>query len=181
MSVIDTLTERNADFAAHFTHELSIAPKLGTMVITCADPRVDPAHILGLELGDAVVIRNIAGRITPTTLQAMGMLGMVAQAERIDTSNGLNLIVLHHTDCGITRLTAKTEVLAGYFGINPENLDSKAVGNPYEAVAVDVAALKANPALPDGWVVSGLVYNVKTGVVETVVPPAQLRETANAA
>src|SRR5689334_17435314 len=109
MATIETLIERNAEFVAHdFTPNLTFLPNLRAMLITCADHRVDPAHILGLALGDAVVIRNIGGRITPATLQMMGLLGMVTQAEGINMANGLNLVILHHTDCGITRLVDKT-------------------------------------------------------------------------
>lgn len=177
MTVIDTLIERNAEFAAHhFNPDLSFMPALRTIVIGCVDPRVDPAHILGLKLGEVVILRNIAGRINPTTLQMMGMLGMVAQAEGINPGSGFNLVVLHHTDCGITRLESKPEVLAGYFGIDKAEVATKAVTDPRAAVAVDVAALKANPSLPDGWIVSGLVYDVETGLVETVVAPAPLRD-----
>lgn len=182
MTTIDTLTERNAEFAAHqFNAELSILPTLRTMVIGCGDPRVDPAHVLGLALGDVVAIRNIGGRITPATLQMMAMLGMVAQVEGINPGNNFNLVVLHHTDCGITRLEGKAEILAGYFGVGKEQLAAKAVTDPYAAVVVDVEALRANPSIPDGWIVSGLVYDVETGLVETVVAPAPLRPGSKSA
>jgi len=65
--------------------------------------------------------------------------------------------------------------LSSYFGIGQEGLLAKAVTDPHAAVAVDVATLKAIPALPDNWLVSGLVYDVTTGLVEIVVPPAPLR------
>ncbi len=67
-------------------------------------------------------------------------------------------------------------MLAGYFGIGKEQLEAKAVADPRASVAVDVAALKANPNLPGEWVVSGLVYDVTTGLVETVVAPAPLHD-----
>ncbi len=116
MNTLDTLIERNHDFAErYFVSDLPLMPTLRTIVISCADPRVDPAHLLGLKPGEAVVLRNIGGRITPSTLQAIGMLGAIAQTEGINTNGPLNLIVLHHTHCGITRLESKTELLAGYF------------------------------------------------------------------
>ena len=172
MSTLDTLIERNHDFAEqHFTADLPLMPTLPAIVISCADPRVDPAHLLGLEPGEALVLRNIGGRITPSTLQAMGMLRTIAQIEGINPNGPFNLIVLHHTDCGITRLEGKTEMLAGYFGIDPAAVTSKAVSDPHRAVAVDVATLKALAVLPQGWLISGLVYDVATGQVEVVVPP----------
>ncbi len=176
MTTFDTLVERNQDFASHeFSKDLSMMPILRAMIIGCLDPRVDPAHLLGLKPGEAVVIRNVGGRITPGTLQTMGMLGRIAQAEGANLGGEFHLIVLQHTHCGIAHLEGTPEMLASYFGIGKEGLLAKAVTDPRAAVAVDVAALKAIPALPGNWLVSGLVYDVATGLVEVVVPPAPLR------
>jgi carbonic anhydrase len=105
----------------------------------------------------------------------MAMLRIVAKANGGEIGQGWNLIVLHHTDCGITCLAHSPELLAKHFGVAPEDLDDLAIADPYKAVAVDVAALKANPLLPGGFLVSGLVYDVATGRIELVVPPALLR------
>src|SRR5258708_26091725 len=114
MTTLEPFTERNQDLAEQrSTGALPLMPTLRTMVISCMDPRVDPAHLLGLEQGEALVLRNIGGRITPSTLEAMGMLQTIAQAEGINPNGPFNLIVLHHTDCGITRLEGKSEMLAG--------------------------------------------------------------------
>ena len=72
------------------------------------------------------------------------------------------------------RLLEGTEII-GHFGVAPTDLDALAITDPHAAVAVDVAALKANPLLPGEFIVSGLVYDVATGQVEVVVPPALLR------
>jgi carbonic anhydrase len=66
-------------------------------------------------------------------------------------------------------------MLTDYFEIPKEELQAKAVPDPRAAVAVDVAALRATPALPREWLVSGLVYDVATGLIDIVVPPAPLR------
>ena len=139
------------------------------------DPRVDPADIFGLVPGEAAVIRNVGGRITPATLQTMAMLRMVAKASGGDIGPGWNLIVLHHNDCGINCLAHSPELLAKYFGVSLADLDALAIANPHKAVAVDVAALKANPLLPGGFLVTGLVYDVTTGRIEIVVPTSRLR------
>jgi carbonic anhydrase len=174
---VSTLTARNAGFARHgFAPGGSMMPALQTIVIGCADPRVDPAHVLGLANGDALVIRNVGGRFTPGTLQIMATLRAVAEAEGGAPGPGWNLIVLQHTDCGITRLGGQPELLASTFGIDAADLPSKAVSDPRAAVAVDVAEIKANPFLPAQFIVSGLVYDVSTGLIETVVAPALLRE-----
>jgi carbonic anhydrase len=182
VTTIDTLLDRNRRFAASgLPADLRLFPKLETIVIACADPRVDPAAVLGLELGDALIIRNVGGRVTTDTLQTMAALRTIAQVEGATPRPGWNLIVLHHTDCGITRLGEHTGLLAGVFGIDPADLDGKAIGDPAAAVTADVATIKANPFLPAAFLVSGLVYDVATGLIDVVVPPAPLRpeETAD--
>ena len=176
MTVIDTLTQRNAAYArTRFSADLKMMPSLKTMIIGCVDPRVDPFDIFGLSPGETAVIRNVGGRVTPATLELMAMLRMVAKSSGGELGPGWNLVVLHHTDCGINCLAHSPEVLAKHFGVNPADLDALAITDPYEAVAVDVAALKSNLKLPGEFLVSGLVYDVTTGRVETVVPPAPLR------
>jgi len=179
--MVSTLTTRNADFARHgFVPGRSMMPTLKTLVIGCVDPRVDPAHVLGLADGDALVIRNIGGRWTPGALQTMATLRAIAEAEGATPGPGWNLIVLQHTDCGITRLGGQPDLLAGTFGIDAADLPAKAAGDPRAAVAVDVAEIKANPFLPADFIVSGLVYDVRTGLIETVTAPSKLRDGAAA-
>ena len=176
---VSTLCARNADFARHrFVPGRSLMPALKTLVIGCVDSRVDPAHILGLADGDALVIRNIGGRWTPGALQTIATLRAIGEAE--GETGVENLIVLQHTDCGITRLGGRPELVVRTFGIDAADLPAKAVGDPRAAVAVDLAEIKANPDVPAQLIVSGLVYDVSTGLVETVVAPGMLRETAAA-
>jgi len=186
MTTFDTLMKRNKDFAAQQAAADLLMPSLPTalpnvkvLIIGCADMRVDPAHVLGIKAGEAVVVRNIGGRITPGTLQLMGLLNRIAQVAEANPGGGgeFDLIVLHHTDCGITRLAGDPDMLTDYFEISKEEIEAKAITDPRAAVAIDVAALRTNPALPAEWLVSGLVYNVATGLIDVVVPPAPLRNT----
>jgi len=153
-------------------------PSLHTLIISCADPRVDPAHILGLEPGEAVVLRNVGGRVTPGTLQLLTMLLQVptgANASASANASPFQLIVLHHTDCGITRLASNTEMIAEYFGVPPAELPAKAIADPRAAVASDIAMLRAIPEVPSAILVSGLVYDTETGLIDVVVPLAPIR------
>jgi carbonic anhydrase len=168
MTVTETLRERNAAFAAQLLEPPDAIPKLRTLVVTCADPRVDPAHVLGLELGEAAVIRNIGGRITPATLQAIAMLAVVVAD--FGASGGFELIVLQHTDCGIKRLSEYDDLMGSYFDVPIAELPAKHLTDPHKATAVDVATLRANPAMPDDLVISGLVYDVVTGRVTSPYP-----------
>jgi carbonic anhydrase len=177
MDFLDTLTARNADFAGNgFSADLKMLPSAKTMVIGCVDPRVDPMDILKLKPGEAAVIRNVGGRINPALLETLALLRTVSKAAGQEVGVGWNLIVLHHTDCGIVGCYRHAPgLLARYMGVPPDSLDGLAVTDPYQAVAIDVAALKANPLLPGGFTVSGLVYDVANGRIQTVVAPTLLR------
>jgi carbonic anhydrase len=182
MSTLESLLERNKRFAAQQSTAGALMPSLPTalpnvkaVIIGCADMRVDPAHVLGIQPGEAVVIRNIGGRITPGLLEQLGLLGRIGEVAAAVPGGGgeFHLIVLHHTDCGITRLAGDPAMLAQYFRVPEAEVKSKAITDPRAAVALDVAALRAIPALPSAWLISGLVYDVATGRVEVVVPAAR--------
>jgi carbonic anhydrase len=175
-TVATQLTQRNADFAAHrFATGLRLMPRLKTIIIACVDPRVEPSDVLGVELGEAAVIRNVGGRVTPALLRELVMLRTVTQVAGGELGPGWELIVLHHTDCGITRLEHSPELLATFFDTDEEQVAAKAITDPRASVAIDVAALKAEPSLPGEIVVTGLVYDVATGHIETILAPSFLR------
>jgi carbonic anhydrase len=133
--------------------------------------------VLGIKPGEALVLRNIGGRVTQGLVEQLGLLRRVGQITGQVPGGGgeFHLIVLHHTDCGITRLARDPAKLAHFFQIPEAELPAKAVTDPRAAVAVDVAALRTLPALSAKWLLSGLVYDVATGLVEGVVPPAPIR------
>jgi carbonic anhydrase len=186
MNYFDSVLQRNKDFAAQQSTSGALMPSLPralpnvrAVIIGCADMRVDPAHVLGIKPGEAVVMRNIGGRITPGLLEQLGLLGRIGEvAGEIPGGGGeFHIIVVQHTDCGITRLAGDTDKLARYFQLQEGEVKTKSVSDPRAAVAVDVATLRAVPGLPAKWFLSGLVYNVATGLVEVVVPPAPIRTT----
>jgi carbonic anhydrase len=175
MDVIATFTKRNEAFSQHrFTDHLKMLPSLRTMIIGCVDPRVDPFELFALEPGEAAVIRNVGGRVTPNIFQTLGLLRVVSKVNGAEVGRGWNLIVLHHTDCGIRCLHEVQEPLAAYLGAATSGLEGMAIDDPFAAVAVDVAALKASPKTPAGLLVTGMVYDVATGLVKIVVPSAPL-------
>jgi carbonic anhydrase len=184
MKTLDSFLERNKDFAAQQSAAGTLPPSLPdatpqvkAVIIGCVDMRVDPAHVLGIKPGEALVIRNVGGRVTPVLLEELRLLGRIGQVMKKSPGGGgeYHLIVLHHTDCGITRLVGDPQMLAHYFQIEEREVTEKSVPDPYASVKVDVAALRAIPALPAQWIISGLVYDVATGVVEVIVPPSPLR------
>ena len=186
MNNLESMLERNKQFAAQQSAAGTLLPSLPralpnvkAIIIGCADMRVDPAHLFGLRPGEAVVMRNIGGRITPGLLQQLGLLARIGEvAGEVPGGGGeFHLILLQHTDCGITRLANDPVILSQYFQIPETDLKTKAVTDPRAAIAIDVALLRTIPALPGAWLLSGLVYDVATGRVETVVPPAPIRNS----
>ena len=125
-------------------------------------------------------MRNIGGRITPGLLEQLGLLGRIGEvAGEIPGGGGeFHIIVLQHTDCGITRLAGNPAMLAHYFQIPEGELKRKAVTDPRDAVTADVASLRSILSLPSAWLISGLVHDVATGLVEIIVPPARIRAAA---
>jgi carbonic anhydrase len=176
MNPVDELIERNRRFAEHHQPGLPGLPRLGMCIIACPDPRVDPAQILGLGLGDAAVVRAAAGRISPIVLQQL--LFLQATGAALGAGNApFELLLMQHTDCGIRHFTSPDarDGLAAFLGCAVEELDGKSVENPHAAIVVDIDALAANPLIPDSLSVSGLVYDVHTGRAELVERRSPLR------
>jgi carbonic anhydrase len=151
---LDSMLQRNKEFAAEQSAAGALMPSLPrampnvkAVIIGCADMRVDPAQLFELEPGEAVVLRNIGGRITLGLMEELGMLGRIGQvAGEVPGGGGeFHLIVLQHTDCGITRLAGDPAMLTHYFQIQESELKAKAVTDPRAAVAGDVATLGRFP------------------------------------
>jgi carbonic anhydrase len=173
MTALETLLARHAEFLDSEFEPLPPPPSLSAVLLTCVDARVDPAHTLGLELGEAAVLRNVGGRVTPALVETLGLLAAVLEAG--GPIDSLELILLQHTECGMAKLADRGDLLCSYLGVAAEELASKAPADPRAAVEADFEALRADPPLSGGRLtVSGLVFDVATGAVETVVPPTRV-------
>jgi carbonic anhydrase len=174
-NTVDHLLSRNAEFAdRHDVAGLPLLPTGGMIVIGCVDPRVDPALVMGLEPGEAVVIRNIGGRVTPGTMRTLALLAAINRSTGTRPGDGWNLVVVHHSDCGITRLLGHPDALAAELGVSPDTLDPDSITDPRASLAVDIQALQANPMLPSGLIVSGLLYHTAAGRLEVEIPPSRV-------
>lgn len=169
---IDTALERNGTFAAAGGHEGAVVfPSLRLFVITCLDPRVDPAHILGLALGDAIVVRNVGGRITREVINDVAFIGQIAE-NMVPDGRLFEVAVIHHTQCGSGALDDETfrRRYAERIGAEQSTLREHAVLDPAATVTRDVERLRSAPAISPRVTASGHVYDVATGLVETVLP-----------
>jgi carbonic anhydrase len=169
---IEPALERNRAFAAAGGHEGAVVfPNLRLFVITCMDPRVDPAHILGLELSDAMVIRNGGGRVTEEVIDDVAFIGQIAETA-VPDGPLFEVAVIHHTQCGSGALAddAFRHRYAERTGLEESALREYAVLDPVATVTVDVERLRSAPAISPRVRVSGHVYDVVTGLVEIVIP-----------
>jgi carbonic anhydrase len=172
---IDPALERNRAFAAAGGHEGAVVfPNLRLFVITCIDPRVDPAHFLGLGLSDALVVRNVGGRVTAEVINDVAFIGQIAENALPDGSL-FEVAVIHHTQCGAGALADDTfrRTYAERIGAEESTLREHAVLDPAATVTRDVERLRSAPAISPRVTVSGHVYDVVTGLVETVIPASR--------
>jgi carbonic anhydrase len=169
---IDSALERNRAFAAAGGHQGAVVfPNLRLFVITCLDPRTDPAHFLGLDLSDAMVVRNVGGRVTPEVINDVAFIGQLAETALADGPL-FEVAVIHHTQCGTGALADDTfrHRYAERIGVEESTLREHAVLDPTATVTRDVERLRSAPAISPRVTVSGHVYDVVTGLVETVIP-----------
>jgi carbonic anhydrase len=169
---ITTALERNRAFAAGGGHKGAVVfPALRLFVITCLDPRVDPAHLLGLGLSDAIVVRNVGGRVTREVINDVAFIGQITETVLPDGPL-FEIAVIHHTQCGTGALADETfrRRYAERIGVAEETLRDHAVLDPRATVTRDVERLRTAPQISPRVTVSGHVYDVVTGLLETVVP-----------
>lgn len=165
------LLERNRTFAETGVHEgLTPIPRHQVFVITCIDGRVDPAGVLGLEFGDALVMRNAGGRVTDDVIEEVAFIGHVTESMFGDEAPPFEVAVIHHTGCGTGSLAdeAFRRGFAEHIGADEGVLADRAVTDPAATVEADVERLRRSPLLPGYATVSGHVYDVDTGHIRTI-------------
>ena len=152
----------------------SFSPTCACSWITCIDPRVDPAHFLGLGLGDALVVRNVGGRVTPEVINDVAFIGQIAE-NALPDGPLFEVAVIHHTQCGAGAFADDTfrRTYADRIGVAESTLREHAVLDPATTVARDAERLRSAPAISPRVTVSGHVYDVLTGLVETVIPASR--------
>jgi carbonic anhydrase len=167
---IEVALERNRAFAAAGGHHGAVVfPNLRLFVITCLDPRTDPAHFLDLGLSDAMIVRNVGGRVTPEVINDVAFIGQLAENVLRDGPL-FEVAVIHHTQCGTGALADDTfrRRYAERIGADETTLREHAVLDPAATVRSDVERLRSAPAISPRVAVSGHVYDVVTGLVRTV-------------
>ena len=169
MSVTDELLRKNASYARSFDKgSLPLPPAKHLAVLACMDARLDVHKILGLNEGDAHVIRNAGGVATDDAIRSLVI------SQRLLGTN--EIILIHHTDCGM--LTFKDDDVKRQIesdtGIRPA-FALEAFPDVEEDVRQSIARIQASPFIPNKSSVRGFVYDVKSGKLEEVETPVAVR------
>ena len=159
----DELLANNERYADGFTKgDLPLPPGKKIAVLACMDARLDPARALGLEEGDAHVIRNAGGVVSEDAIRSLTISQRLLGTEEI--------ILVHHTDCGMLTFTdadVKAQIKDDT-GLRP-SFALEAFSDLDDDVRQSIARIQASPFVPKTDAVRGFVYEVETGRLREVV------------
>jgi len=162
MSATDELLQNNETYAAAFDKgDLPRPPGKKVAVIACMDGRLDVDGMLGLQEGDAHVIRNAGGVVTDDEIRSLAISQRLLGTEEI--------ILIHHTDCGMLTFTDDDfkAAIEKDTGIKPE-WAVEAFSDLDADVRQSIARIKASPFVPNKDSIRGFVYEVETGRLREV-------------
>lgn len=156
MSVTDQLLENNARYAQGFTGPLPLPPSKGVAVVACMDARLDVYRILGLQEGEAHVIRNAGGVVTDDEIRSLAI-----SQRLLGTSE---IVLIHHTDCGMVTFTDGDfrDAIEAETGQRPA-WHSEAFPDLEQDVRDSVERITSSPFVPVRTSVRGFVFDVATG------------------
>jgi carbonic anhydrase len=157
MPLIEELLAVNERYAATFQKgELPLPPAKKLAIVTCMDARIDPARILGLEEGDAHIIRNAGGRT------AEALRSLIISQQLLGTRT---IMVIHHTDCGMLTFENADlqQRLREQFGVDASAIDFLPLKDLEQSVRYDIALLRSSPFLLKESEIVGFIYAVHSG------------------
>ncbi len=162
MSATDQLLTHNAEYASQFSKGNAPSPPAKNVaIVACMDARIETGRLLGLEEGDAHVIRNAGGVVTEDVLRSL-----IISQRLLGTRE---IILIHHTECGMT--TFKDDDLKAQIeaetGLRP-SFALEAFSDEEEDVRQSIRRIKACPFIPVKDSIRGFVYDVKTGLLNEV-------------
>ena len=162
MSVTDRLLANNAVYAQEFNGPLPLPPALGVAVVACMDARINVYGVLGLEEGQAHVIRNAGGVVTDDVVRSLAISQRLLGTREI--------MLIHHTDCGMQKTTEEEfkGAIESETGIRPP-WAVESFGDAAQDVRQSIGRLKASPFIPHKDAIRGFVFDVDTGKLNEVI------------
>jgi len=165
MSAFEDVLSANAEYAASYD-DAGIAGKAarGLAVVTCMDSRISPLEMLGLDKGDAKILRNAGARVTGDVLRTLVLAVHLLGVERV--------MVVPHTDCRMASATDEQvhEAIRESAGTDTRSLRFETIADQHATLAADVQRIRSSPYLPSDLAVVGVIYDVRTGRLEVAVP-----------
>jgi carbonic anhydrase len=161
MSETDRLVANNQQYAASFSGPLPMPPSSGVAVIACMDARLNVYGILGLDLGEAHVIRNAGGVVTDDEIRSLAISQRLLGTREI--------VLIHHTDCGMLTFTDDDfkAAIQEDTGIKPP-WAAESFADLDVDVRQSIARIKASPFVPHTDAIRGFVFDVATGQLNEV-------------
>ncbi len=163
MPALPEMLAANERYAADFTKgDLPMPPGRQVSVLVCMDARLHPEKFLGLDEGDAHVIRNAGGRASDDALRSL-----IISYKLLGTRE---FVVIHHTDCGMLTFTNEVlrDLLRKDLNADASGIDFLPFSDLDESVRQDVQTIRSSPLIPDDITVTGFVFDVKTGRLREV-------------
>ena len=152
------LFDANSEFVKSFkSQELTGQARKGLAIITCMDSRIDPLRIVGMQPGDAKILRNAGARVTEDVLRTLVLATYLLNVNRV--------LVMPHTDC---RMASGTEdeihaAIKERSGVDTRGIEIRTVKDQVAALNADLVRIKSFPLLPGDLAVTGAIYDVKSG------------------
>ena len=154
------LIAANTQYQKTFKYsELSGSAARGLAIVTCMDSRINPLSVVGMNSGDAKILRNAGARVTEDVLRTLVLATYLLNVNRI--------LVMPHTDCAMARgdEAAIHKLIDEKYGVNTSSLEFKTTSDQLGALASDINRVRSYPLLREGVVVAGAIYDVKTGKI----------------
>ena len=164
MTVTDELLKNNATYADNFDKgDLPLPPGRGLAVVACMDARLDTHKLLGLDEGDAHVIRNAGGVVSDDVIRSLAI------SQRLLGTG--EIVLIHHTDCGMQtfRDDDVKDAIEADTGIRP-SFALEAFGDLDQDVRQSISRIQASPFVPRKDNIRGFVYDCATGRLNEVHP-----------
>jgi carbonic anhydrase len=153
----------NLEFVENFKHSgLTGTARKGLAIVTCMDSRISPLAVVGMQAGDAKILRNAGARVTDDVLRTLVLASYLLGVIRV--------LVMPHTDCrmAISDEASIHATIKDQFDVDTSSLEFRTSSNQRESLIEDVARIRSYPLLHKGVSVAGAIYNVSTGQLEPI-------------
>ncbi len=153
----------NGEYTKNFKYSgLTGVASKGLAIVTCMDSRIAPLSVVGMQPGDAKILRNAGARVTEDVLRTLVLATFLLGVNRI--------LIMPHTNCKMASVEEPDihAFIAAEYGVDTRSLEFRTVSDQRKALAIDVQRVRSYPLLREGVEVGGAIYDVTTGKITLV-------------